>query len=149
MLKSAPKPSGNLHEELRELGGILAEFFSVVTCCLVIGSGIGLLQGLCAFSGYSADWQFKASAWSAIFGGKASAFLGTILYYWLFRGRIAFKQFCHIVFVAFSAGIVAAYIIRGRMGESAWVLVLVTPIAAIMASLVVWARLQKQASPKV
>jgi hypothetical protein len=130
--------------ELRTLLMLLLEFLSVVSSCSIIGSGIGLLVGLCAFSAYEIEWQFKFSVWAAVFAGITAGIIGPILYYILFRKRISLESFFGIVSFTFAVGLVSAYLLRAEMGKVGWILPLITPGAVIAASYYVWARLPKQ-----
>lgn len=120
--------------EIKIFCNLVCEFILVETFALAFGSGIGFLQGLCAFNKLHTETKLGLCAWAALTGAGVSLLLVPILYYGLLRGVLTVEMLAEILFISLICGMISAYFLTAFL-DAGWLSCLVTPIAAVLVTI--------------
>jgi len=103
----------------------------VIACSVAAGSGVGYLEGLVVFRTDGVN-MWPQAAFAALLGMLVSTLVGPLVYYVLLRGPVSFIRFANIVFVSLVVGTATAF----ALGPAGWLAWIVTPLAALAASVI-------------
>jgi hypothetical protein len=111
---------------------VFGELLLVLACSIVVGSGIGVLEGMCAW-GRDREHGPVFITMSATIGSMLGSCLGPILYYFVFKRNITAKPAGLLIAIVAGTGCVMSFF----LGDVAWLTVYVVPVVAVFVAVVV------------
>lgn len=103
----------------------VVEFICVELYSIVIGAGLGFIQGICAFSTGKIELWMHYGWWGALPGAVVASVLFPLLYYSLMRKSLSLPVFIEMSSLIFFVGILFSII-------GGWSSALITIVASAM-----------------
>ena len=114
---------------------IIIQFLSIMICSIVVGTGIGFLQGLVVYSAIDFKLEIGLSAFASLYGTAGGAIMGCIVFIVHDYRKIEFEQFSILVSTAFLIGSASGLILNfvgGEPGGGSFFSMFVTLIVAVL-----------------
>ncbi len=114
---------------------VFSEFISILFCAIVLGAGLGFIQGLLSvISGQKTEITLQFSAWAALIGIGVSIIVVPILYYYLIRNSLSLSAIIEMTALITLIGMFSAYVL-GRTLDAGWLSWMVTIVVAVVVAI--------------
>jgi len=110
---------------------LLFDFICLELFSLILGAGLGFLQGIASFARQKTEVMLGLSGWAALMGGVVAAIIIPVMYYSMVRSEISVYAGIQMIALIGFIGIISAFLL-GVFLDAGWLSWIITCLASVV-----------------